>query len=313
MNKVDFSRAKKTRLAKRIVIAALAFVLLLSALIPQGQDFWNRLYYQLEINGIPQQRVDNPLNIYFLDVGKADAIIIEADGEFAVLDAGVIPSGALINQTLVKLGADELKYVFASHPDSDHIGGMPEVLYNNSVKLYIQPDISKEVMPSNENVKSVDSILDEKGIPSESVMAGKIYRLGKAVIELLGPTTEHDDTNNYSLVMKLTYGDISFLFCGDIEKRGEGKLLKSNADLSADVLKVAHHGSKTSTTQEFLDAVSPEYAVISVGYDTNDLPDSEVLERLENSVSRVYRTDTNGFMVFSSDGEDIEIYCKNDN
>ena len=131
------------------------------------------------------------------------------------------------------------------------------------------------------------------------------------VLEVLAPLECYDNTNDNSIVFRLTYGDFSMLFCGDIEEKAERRLLQSGADLTADVLKVAHHGSATSTSAELLEAVCPKYAVISAGEDRNDLPRNAVLKRLADRNTAVFRTDRDGSVVFSTDGNEVRIITEN--
>ena len=154
---------------------------------------------------------------------------------------------------------------------------------------------------------ALESVIKEKNIKNEEASVGEIYNIGGAELESMAPVKKYDDSNDSSVVIKLTYKDHSFLFCGDIEKDAEKDICDSGADISADVLKVAHHGSATSSSEDFLDEVSADYAVILTGPDKNNLPRAEVLNRLESYGMDILRTDHDGTILFSSDGKNMDI------
>lgn len=153
-------------------------------------------------------------------------------------------------------------------------------------------------------------MLKETGTEQSVQTPGSVYSLGGAKLTFLAPLREYDNTNDSSLVFKLSYGDFTALFCGDMEEEAEEDLVASGIDLNVDLLKVSHHGSNTSSTKKFLKAVSPRYAVISVGPDKNNLPQKKVLRRLENFDAEIYRTDIDGTVIFSYDGEAITVYTE---
>lgn len=291
---------------KRIFAGAAVLILLLSAL-PFSRLLLERLNAAAGLQPILRQEKNYPLNLYFLDVGKADAIVLECDGEYALLDAGTFTGGEDVEIALKKLGVKKLKYVFATHPDSDHIGGMGQILTDFPVQTLICADTPQALLPNSKEYAVMQAAVEGKQIPVTIAAVNDVYPLGSAEISVLGPIGEHEDVNNYSLVLKLTLNDFSCLLMGDAEERLEQMLCDCGADLRADVLKVGHHGSKTSTSERLLNAVQPKYAVISTGPDKNNLPKKSVLKRLAAANIETYRTDTDGIVLVSSDGAEIAI------
>ena len=265
-------------------------VLALFSVTPPGRAFWKGAY---ELVGF-SRAIQAPLEIHFLDVGKADAILISCEGELALLDAGTYLGGETVADYAARnrLGR-ELTLAFISHPDSDHMDGMVAALEDFSCEKVVRgPDYS-------ETYELLQESLGRRGIPVQTAEPGDRFAIGGAQLEVLGPVKSYSNTNDASLVLKLTYRGLRVLFCGDMEKQAERDLLESGADLSADVLKAAHHGSKTSSTAEFLEAVRPKAVVVSTGPDRNRLPNEEALIRLEQQTSEVYRTDVDGTVILT--------------
>ena len=248
-----------------------------------------------------------PMSMHVLDVGKADAIFVECGGKYMLIDGGMPDSGKNVSRYLKRRGVDTLEFVFNSHPDEDHIGGLACIINDFSVKKYFAPCVPGNILPQNDAYTDTQAALKGRHITSGVPKAGDTYFLGGLKIDVLGPLKQGLTVNNNSIILKLTYGSVSFLLTGDAEKEEENSLLDGGADLSADVLKVAHHGSGTSTTQAFLSAVHPRCAAVSVGYDRNKLPKGEVMERLYSAGASVYRTDVSGTLLFMTDGKTISI------
>lgn len=290
------ARLNRKETVKQVCIIA-AVVLAVFSLSTPGRRFWQ---YILNVSGFTVA-TDAPLNIHFIDVGKADAILIECEGHCALLDSGTSVKGDTVSDYLTRCGVDELELAIASHPDKDHIGGMAQVLSEKTVGEFVHSEYNTD------SYEDILAVLDSENISERTVTIGEEFRLGGAVFTVLGPISDYNDTNNNSLVLRLDYNGFSALFCGDIETEAEEELLESRAALSVDLLKVAHHGSKSSSSEEFLAAVSPQYAVVSVGRDNNDLPKESVLRRLDAVCEDVLRTDTDGTIIFSYDNSEISI------
>lgn len=288
------------RLCRAIIVSAA----LLFSLMPYGQLFWK---HALAGSGFCSPWGYSPsslVRIHVLDVGKADAIVLESGGSTALLDAGTYADGEYVVDYLLRQGISCLDYAIMSHPDSDHIGGMAQVMQEIPTALFLQ---SAGWAEGGAAYDSLDIALGKGKVPRRVLSAGDLFPLGDATVQVLGPLRTYEGTNNNSLVLRVCYGDFAALLCGDIEEEAELDLLKSGQDLSAQLLKVAHHGSSTSTTERFVQAVLPQVAVISVGPDNNGLPREGPLSRLEGAGVEIYRTDTDGDMIFAFDGTTIFI------
>lgn len=289
-------RFERRRLIRRICLGVLAVVLVLSC-TPSGTQFWRDMFRAAEFGGI-----DAPLSIHVLDVGKADAILIECDGHTALIDAGTDVHGEVVVDYMFRYGMKSLDYAIVSHPDKDHIGGMTQVLSEVDTRAFVRSPYF------GEKYEAVEYLLQERSIANRIVLPGESIPLGSAVLQVLAPLEDYEDTNNGSLVLRLEYQGFAALFCGDIEKEAERDLANAYGEqLSADLLKVPHHGSKSSCTNRFLRAVSPRYAVVSVGEDNNNLPSDKILQRLDDYCQEVYRTDTDGTVIFAFDGTNLQI------
>lgn len=243
------------------------------------------------------------LAVHFLDVGQADCTLLVCDGEAMVIDAGNNGDANAIKEYLYGQGISELKYAVGTHPHEDHIGSMDMVVGLWPPESLFLPQVEAD----SETFRDVLHAAEEKEVPITRPVIGQTYSLGGGSFTILGPLTDYgENLNDWSVVLKFTYGDCSFLFSGDAEAEAEGDLCDSGQDLSADVYQVGHHGSSTSTSQEFLDRVSPAYAVISCGAD-NDYghPHQETLDRLATAGAEIFRTDEQGTIVAHCDGQEI--------
>jgi competence protein ComEC len=253
---------------------------------------------------------DGKLIIHYIDVGQADSILIITPGKKVMLiDAGNNNDGDDVVEYLRNQGISRIDVAVGTHPHEDHIGGLDTVIRNF--------DIGKIYMPKAVNAtKTFEDVLaavKDKGLKINTAEGGRDIAIDSRIESLfLAPNSgEYKDLNNYSAVVKLTFGETSFLFAGDAEDVSEEEMLQKGYDLKADVLKVGHHGSSSSTTPEFLEEVDPEYAVIMTGKDNEyGHPHKEVMERLKNKGIKVYRTDQNGTVVVESDGRNITFSTK---
>lgn len=249
------------------------------------------------------------LEVHFIDVGQGDSTFIESNNEVMLIDAGEEESSEKIIEFLKDNDVTTLKYVVATHPHSDHIGGVNKILDTFEVENIIMPNATT-------NTKTFEDLVTNiKNKNINVIMANKnsnIYSLGDSQFKLLSPKGIFiDNLNNNSVVLKLEYENASFLFTGDIEKEAENQLVYSNLDLSSTVLKVAHHGSDTSSTVEFLNKVNPIVSVISVGEGNSyNHPYENVIRRINEYSEYLYRTDINGTVSMYTDGEQLEIECE---
>lgn len=297
---------------RRIGFSAVLILALLScfvaACIPGGaENSWRRVFAFFGLNDFSSCADAAPFSVHILDVGKADSILVESRGNYMLVDGGTADRGDDVVAYLKRRRVKTLDFVVNTHPDEDHIGGLKQVLQSFPVKRYFAPEIPQKLIPGSEEYRDVQAVLKGKKLNTEHPRAGSSYSLGRAQIQVLGPVSPGDSTNNNSIVLKLTFGTTRFLLMGDAEKAEEDTLTASGRDLSADVLKVGHHGSDTSTTQAFLKAVRPRYAAVSVGSDTSKLPKPVVLNRLYDLGISSFRTDVDGTLIFLSDGRSVSV------
>lgn len=247
--------------------------------------------------------VSSSLRVHFIDVGQGDSILIQ-NGEHAMLvDAGENDRSDTVVSYLQSQQIRTLDYVIGTHPHSDHIGGLDTVIRAMDVKRVIMPPI-EHTTATFEDV--LDAIAD-KGLKITRPVTGDCYPLGEASFTILAPAGEYKkDLNNWSVGIRLAFGDNSFVMCGDAETDAEADILKTGLELNADVLKVGHHGSHTSTSPAFLKAVSPDYAVIQCGEGNSyGHPHKETMNLLQKEGIQILRTDELGTIIGESDGSQI--------
>jgi competence protein ComEC len=259
------------------------------------------------LDNIPAVTDPNYLTVHYIDVGQADAILVACGGEYMLIDAGEDDGDDRVIHYLTDLGIDEIDLVVATHAHSDHIGEMGDVLNAIPAVEVWYPEYRHGTKTEQRFLTAVDGC----GANLYEPELGDTYDLGGATVTVLGPVKEYDDPNDMSIVVLVQFGDDRFLFTGDMENTdaAENDLVAywGEEALRADVLKVGHHGARTSTSYHFLRSVSPSYAVISVGEgNTYGHPTSETLNILGQAEVYVYRTDTMGTVVAVSDGQDIE-------
>lgn len=246
------------------------------------------------------------MNVHFIDVGQADCILVESAGKFMLVDAGNNDDADTISDYLKEQGVKKLDYVIGTHPHEDHIGSLDTIINTYDIDTLIMPAKAH----TTKTFEDVVSAIEKKHLNITDPIPGKKYKLGDSEFTILSPEKGKDygdNYNNWSVGIKLENGKNRFILCGDAEKDSEKDMLDSKIDLKADVLKLSHHGSRTSTTDAFLKAVNPEYAVISVGKDNDyGLPDEENLEKLSKNKIKYFRTDELGTIVASSDGSTIK-------
>ncbi len=245
---------------------------------------------------------ESGLTMEFMDVGQGDSTLILCEGEAMLIDAGDESAGTNVQNELQKLGVEDLKYFVCTHPDADHIGGADVIAYKFPVGALLMPELERDTKAYEQ---LADSIV-ERDIKVIHPAVGEAYDLGGGSFTIVGPVEQYDreDPNDWSVCLRFTYGELSFLFCGDAEEKAEEDMLAAGVPLEADVYHVSHHGSSSSTTEAFLQAVEPSYGVVSCGRD-NDYghPHRETREALAARQVQLYRTDELGNIFCYSDGK----------
>lgn len=258
--------------------------------------------------------VQADLDVHFIDVGQGDAVFLQSSGGTNVL----IDGGNRWNRVEAKLisylrerKVETLDAVVSTHPHADHVGGLEAVIGDFTVSAVY--DSGK--VHTSKTFEDYLTLIDSRDIPYYTPSRGETITVGDLSFTVLHPGDEVENysLNNSSLVLHLGYGEIDFLFTGDVERDGEAEILRSGLELEAEILKVSHHGSKTSSQRQFLTALEPEIAVISVGEDNKfDHPSPEVLERLQIKDAEIYRTDRHGDVVVTTDGESYAVTSSKD-
>ena len=245
------------------------------------------------------------LRVDFVDVGQADFIVVECDGVFMTIDGGNVEDSQLVHSYLKERNINEVQTVVVTHAHEDHCGGVSAILKAVTVETVYCPVTEYDTKA----FRNVVSAVHAQGLEITIPVVGEIFTVGSAQVQVIGPVKEYEDTNDTSIVLRLTYGDHAFLFTGDAETTSEYDIMDAGFDVSADVLKVGHHGSSTSTSYVWLKAVAPTYAVISSNRteepDYNH-PHEEVVSRLRDEDAIVYRTDLQGTITCISDGKNID-------
>lgn len=248
------------------------------------------------------------LQIHFLDVGQGDCTIVLCDDEAMVIDGGPASASSFVYSYIKNtLELQHIDYVISTHPHLDHVYGLSSVLNSAPVELVLTPVLEWNSKAFNSMVKYAE----KQGAPLIVPQEGDTLKFGSAFVTILHCWPEAIDygrTNDSSIVVRIDYGRTSFIITGDAEDWSEYMMIDSGMNIKADVLRVAHHGSNTASTMEFLQSVKPEYAVISVGKDNGyGHPHQEVLDRLNEVGCTILRTDKLGTIVMNSDGETIII------
>jgi len=267
-------------------------------------------YSNSEVQENTSHSTEGELKLIMIDVGQADSFLLIQDGQTALIDCGTRSTGKDVVKYLKSLGITRLDYVFETHPHEDHAGGMYDVITNFEIGRIIIPEVKIGEVTSNWYIKLMTELM-ENSYNVEYAKLGEIYNLSGATIKIIGPISEPDDNiNNYSTVLKVSFGEMDVIMTGDAEKEVEKEILESGENIDAEVLKIGHHGSDTSSTDEFLDAITPDYALISAELGNRyKHPVKSVMEKLEDRNIAVYRTDESGTVVVTITTDSISFDC----
>ena len=253
--------------------------------------------------------VDGMLQVHMIDCGQADSFLFEQNGEYGLIDCGTRSTGDDVVKYLKNEGVEELHFVMGTHPHDDHMGGMYDVIDNFQCDVIYMPEIETELVTTNWYIKLMNRI-KEDNITIVNPKMDETFFLGDAVFAVVGQLTPEEagrNVNDYSTVVKVSFGEIDLLMTGDAETEVEEKMLKAKKSaLQCEILKLGHHGSNTSTSDEFLEIVAPEYGLISCGLGNKyDHPSTETVEKLKARNIPIYRTDESGDVVVTISSNSI--------
>lgn len=283
-----------------IIIAGITYLIENDFKLPLLEEE-NKVEYRIEeTTPTINQTVDGNFHIYYIDVGQADCILIENNKKYALIDAGNNEDGPKLVQYFNSLGITDFEYVIGTHAHEDHIGGMDDIINNYNIKHFYMPD----VVTTTKTFEDIIDSLENKQYNFETPEIDSSFNLADSTFKVLYIGSESQDLNDTSIILKLTYHKTSYLFTGDTTSKIEKQIL--DKDLKSDVLKVAHHGSQYSNSAQFLKAVEAKYAIIEVGKNNEyNHPQSVVLNKLKKLNTKIYRTDKDGTIILTSDGENI--------
>lgn len=255
------------------------------------------------------KEASSDLEVHFIDVGQGDSILVKSDGENMLIDGGKRVASEIVVNYLKEEEVEDIKYIVGTHPHEDHIGGLIEVLENFNVENIMMPDVLNNTIVFEDLLNAIE----RENLKIKKPLVLDNFNIGNSQATVLAPNSKkYSLTNDYSIVLKLQNGENSFVFTGDAEKESETEMVEAHKSiLKADVLKIGHHGSKTSSSAEFVDLIDPDYAVISVAKDNGyNHPNKDILERFKDKDIKIYRTDKDSSVVARSDGENIQFTKK---
>ena len=247
-------------------------------------------------------------SLHFIDVGQGDSTLVLSDGHACLVDAGEVDQGQTVVNYLRAMGVDKLDYLVMTHPHSDHIGGMQEVLEQLEVDTVLLPDFTLAPVPTTKVFERTLNAIGQNGAEAVTAEAGQIYSLGQGEFKVLGAGIETEDYNNLSLVLRFDLPGVSLVCSGDAEEEAERALLDEGAWLGADVFQAGHHGSSTSNSLEFVQAIAPQYMVVSCGQNNSyGHPHRETLQTARRLGIEVLRTDEFGNIVIYPEGNALAV------
>lgn len=246
--------------------------------------------------------IDSNLTVHFIDVGQGLSVLAQTDDAALLFDGGDRDTASFLYSYLQSVGVESLDYLIASHYDSDHIGGLIDVVKDFEVDTIFGPDYIHDSALFETFLETVVSADDEIVMPE----VGSSYELGEGTFTVLAPSEIVEDSNENSIAIRLDYGDTSFIITGDAEMESEAAMLETGIDLACNVLAAGHHGAATSSTWDFVEATLPEYVVFSCGLNNQyGHPDEDTLEKFQSIEAEIFRTDEQGTIIAESDGTDI--------
>lgn len=303
------SQIKRRKIKTAIQFASIIIAVILVA-VPSILDATNVVPFEdaMVFLGLRDDTLtDSDVSVHCIDVGQGDSILIKSGDKSVLIDAGEKKYGDNVSLYLREQKISKIDYIIATHPHSDHIGGLPQIISEFEVENIIMPKIASESVPTSELYTALLQEIKKKGLKITAAVPGNSYDLGVSAFKILGPCDEYSDLNNYSVVIELIHGENSFLFMGDAEKTSENDIIRMGYAEDIDVLKAGHHGSSSSSGKNFLDIVRPEYVVVSCGAGNKyNHPNESTMTTLAQYTKEIYRTDMQGTVLFESDGDKIK-------
>lgn len=307
MAKHSRGKQKKTPLARYTAIALIAVAAVCTLLEALGIDVSGSINALL---GGSSKKCSETVSVDFIDVGQGDCILVQSDKGNMLIDCGEAEQADKVINYIKSQNITELDYVVATHPHSDHMGAMSSVISNFKVDNVIMPELPDKDVPTSRFFEKFLDACDKANLRITNAETGMKIDLGEACADVIAPPKSCNGANDYSVGIVLTHGENTFVFTGDAEKAGEENMIKSGLLKDCDVYKAGHHGSNTSSSDELLDVIKPEYAVIMCGVNNSyGHPQDGALKRITKYTGKdnIYRTDLLGTIVFKSDGENLAV------
>lgn len=300
---------KKTWITVLILVVVVAAAAVITLYGGKGDvPTWENVYESVGLTEETSEPSAPEMTVHFIDVGQGDCILVQTPDGSMLVDAGDSAHTDEVLDYLRTHGVTELSYVVATHPHADHIGGMSGVLGTLSVRNILMPRLFEANTPTNATYRKFLTAVKESGAKVIAAKPGMSFTVGRAQCTVLAPYTQSEKLNNMSVVLCVDWGERTFLLTGDAEKASEKEILAGDCAeyLSADVLKLGHHGSSSSSSGAFLEAVNPSFAVVSCGAD-NDYghPHRETMDKMQKKQIPVLRTDEQGSIRFVTDGRNL--------
>ncbi len=318
------SRSKKTpqETLSKILAGFVGLLCLASFLISWYNQYgglpdWDHLMEELDIartgaTEVPQDVLENGTSVHFIDVGQADSTLILSGGVTCLVDAGDMDSDKNLEGYLEMLDIQSIDYLVMTHPHADHIGSMDDILEDYPVGQVLLPDFELGPTPTSNIFNKVLTLIDEKQISTDTMQPGDSWTVGQGTLEVVSGGVETDNYNNLSPVLRFTSPSLSLVLSGDGETEVEQAALATGRDLSADIFQAGHHGSSTSNSLAFLQAIRPSVMVISCGLDNSyGHPHAETLENAAAVGAQVFRTDQQGSIaVYRDEDGQLQVWTE---
>ncbi len=312
MAKRKSKKRKQELILKLVIVVVLILISYFGYEFTQGANFFdviNNAVASLSTSNrqqVERKIVNGVMEVHTIDVGQADSILVMQEDQVMLVDCGTRAKGSTVVNYLKQLGIDKIDVLVGTHFHDDHIGGMAEVIRNFEIGTLYTPNNLEEEITTYWYLDFLD-VVDEKNVNWVFPEVGTSFSIGDANVQIIAPNAKkYKNMNNYSIVLMVTYGESDILLMGDAENLSEEEIMNNGLFIDADVIKLGHHGSDTSSSEKFLKEVNPQYAIISAGKgNTYHHPTKTVMERLKKLGIVVYRTDESGTIIMTTNGNNI--------